>query len=86
VGHTSGASQPACLELSQGLDQRSSGLPRVLVIVRGGVAEYVADCGVEVAIFDFDDYASDPELTEKAPAHFSDLAQLVDAPRYRTID
>jgi len=54
--------------------------PRVLVSVSGGVADYVADGGVEVKIFDHDDFESDPQNTEKAPAHFADLATPISVP------
>ncbi|WP_201209439.1 hypothetical protein [Rhodocyclus purpureus] len=59
--------------------------PRVLIIVQGGVADFVADNGIDVAIFDRDDFASDPNVTEKAPSHFADLA-IISAVPYRTID
>jgi hypothetical protein len=54
--------------------------PRVLVKVSGGVAYYVADEGVEVVIFDNDDFQSDPIGTHMPPANFADLAELIDAP------
>jgi len=54
--------------------------PRVLIVVSGGVAEFVADDGVDVAIFDWDDYESDPSVTSKPPRHFEDLAVRCDIP------
>jgi len=48
--------------------------PRVLVTVSGGVADTVEDGGVEVAIFDHDNYKEDPECTAKVPALFAGMA------------
>jgi len=48
--------------------------PRVLVVVSGGVADFIADDGVDVVIFDWDDYESAAEITLKPPRHFEDLA------------
>ena len=56
------------------------GSPRVLVTVSGGVADYVADPGVDVEVFDFDNWMADPERTDKAPAHFADLAAPINVP------
>lgn len=57
------------------------GQPRVLITVSGGYADWVCDDGVDVEVFDFDEYAkkcaNDP--TRKLPAHFSDLALSVGA-------
>lgn len=53
--------------------------PRALIIVSGGVADYVAD-DVDVVIFDQDDYSDDPINTELPPAHFADLADTVGVP------
>ena len=55
------------------------GQPRVLITVRGGVADYVCDPGVDVAAFDFDNHENDPTGTSKLPAHFADLALSVGA-------
>lgn len=55
--------------------EAQSNKPRVLIIVSGGVADYVADEGVEVEGFDWDNYNSDPEYTLLPPAHFKDLAE-----------
>lgn len=49
-------------------------VPRVLVTVSGGVADYVADPGVDVEVFDHDNYHADPKNTASVPAHFRDLA------------
>ncbi len=50
------------------------GKPRVLITVRGGVADWVADPGVDVEIFDFDNQEADPAGTDPVPANFADLA------------
>lgn len=55
-------------------------VPRVLIVVSGGIADYVADEGVAVEIFDFDNYKADPENTDKVPAHFRDMAEMADVP------
>ena len=50
---------------------------RVLVVVEGGVASYKGDAGVDVAIFDRDNFeAGDADL--RVPAHFADLAAAYD--------
>lgn len=54
--------------------------PRVLVVVSGGVADPVFDAGVDVEVFDWDNYKADPEGTGPAPAHFKDLADPLDVP------
>lgn len=54
--------------------------PRVLVTVSGGVANYVHDDGVDIELFDFDNYRADPANTEKVPARFADLGKIMDAP------
>ncbi len=52
--------------------------PRVLIVVRGGVAEFATDPGVAVEVFDFDNYhQGDPG---KVPSAFADLATRFDAP------
>lgn len=48
--------------------------PRVLIIVRDGNADYVGDIGVDVEIFDWDNYNANPERTGALPTHFADLA------------
>jgi hypothetical protein len=51
-------------------------MKRVLIYVNGGVADYVADDGVEVVIYDFDSGAD----ATPVPAEFSDLAEIVEVP------
>lgn len=54
--------------------------PRVLVVVRGGVADPVWDDGVAVEVFDWDDYNDNPAGQGGVPAHFADLAASVGVP------
>lgn len=54
--------------------------PRVLITVSGGIADYVSDKGVDVEIFDHDNYKDDPVGTDPVPAHFRDLAEPIDVP------
>lgn len=54
--------------------------PRVLITVSDGVADYVADKGLDVEIFDHDNYEDDPVGTGPVPAHFRDLAEPLDIP------
>lgn len=54
--------------------------PRVLVVVSGGIADPVFDDGVDVEVFDWDNYNDDPEGTGGVPASFADLAVAVDIP------
>lgn len=54
--------------------------PRVLVTVSGGVADYVADEGVDVEVFDHDNFKADPVGTAPVPVHFRDLAEPVGVP------
>lgn len=62
-----------------GGDWKPGAYPRVLVLVKGGVADCVADAGVDVEIFDFDNFrAGDTHLA--VPAHFADLALPIDVP------
>ncbi len=53
---------------------------RVLVSVSGGVADIACDPGVEVAVFDQDAFASDPEATAGVPSGFKDLAEVLGVP------
>lgn len=53
---------------------------RCLVVVSGGVADYICDDDVDVEVFDWDNYKDDPENTPLPPAHFTDLAQAVQIP------
>lgn len=53
--------------------------PRVLITVKGGVADYIADRGVDVEIFDRDNFeAGDSNLA--VPLHFADLAKQAEVP------
>lgn len=53
--------------------------PRVLIKVVNGVAGFVADPGVDVELFDKDNYdAGDDFLC--VPEHFRDLAEIMDVP------
>lgn len=54
--------------------------PRVLVVVSGGIADPVYDDGVDVEIFDWDNYHDDPEGAGPVPAHFRDLAEPINVP------
>lgn len=53
---------------------------RVLVVVSGGVADPVCDAGVDVEVFDWDNYNADPEGTGGVPSHFADLAEGLGIP------
>lgn len=57
-----------------------SAKPRVLIVVKGGVADFVADEGIDVVIFDWDDYKDAPELTAMPPSEFVDLAAQFSIP------
>ncbi|WP_298150948.1 hypothetical protein [Flavobacterium sp.] len=49
--------------------------PRVLVVVQGGVAEHFSDNGVDVEIFDWDDYNVEEDASKVGvPAQFADIA------------
>jgi hypothetical protein len=54
--------------------------PRVLVVVSGGCADAVADPGVDIELFDWDNYNDDPDNYTPVPAHFADLAQPLGIP------
>ena len=69
--------------------------PRVLITVNGGIADYVCDEGVDVAVFDRDNFESEllPELIDNnedgvdaamsnhaVPKKFRDLAEPLDVP------
>jgi hypothetical protein len=54
--------------------------PKVLVVVNGGVADPVYDDGLDVVVFDRDNYNADPEATGPVPARFADLAKGLDIP------
>ena len=61
-------------------DQTTVVTPRVLIVVNGGVAVPIYDDGVDVEVFDWDNYKLDPDGTGKAPRHFADLAGAVGVP------
>ncbi len=59
---------------------------RCLVIVSGGVADYVYDDGVEVELFDWDNYwdeSAEGRVDMRVSAHFKDLAESVGVPVQR---
>lgn len=59
---------------------------RCLVIVSGGVADYVYDDGVEVELFDWDNYRDETvegRADMRVPAHFKDLAESAGVPVQR---
>lgn len=60
--------------------------PRVLITVSGGVADYVADEGIDVEMFDHDNFKADPVGTALVPAHFRDLAEPVGVPVEKITD
>lgn len=56
-------------------------MPRVLVVVSGGVADPVYDAGVDVEVFDWDNYNDEEDYAKTGvPAHFADLAEPIDVP------
>ena len=60
---------------------------RCLVIVSGGVADYVYDDGVEVELFDWDNYrdeTAEGRADLRVSAHFKDLAESVGVPVQRS--
>jgi hypothetical protein len=63
----------------------STKIPRVLVVVSGGIADPIYDEGVDVEVFDWDNYADEEDGGKiGVPAHFSDLAEQVNVPVERT--
>ena len=52
---------------------------RVLVVVRSGGGVAISDDGVDVHVFDWDNYKDDP-LALGVPPHFADLAQRAGVP------
>lgn len=59
---------------------------RCLVIVSGGVADYVYDDGVEVELFDWDNYrdeTAEGRAEMRVSAHFKDLAESAGVPVQR---
>lgn len=53
---------------------------RVLVVVSGGIADSVSDTGIDVEVFDWDDYNDDPEGYGGVPESFRDLADPINVP------
>jgi len=60
--------------------------PRVLIVVTNGVADYYCDKGVEVYIFDWDNYRDDPIDTEGVPERFRDLVENTEIPVGGTLE
>jgi len=60
--------------------QTVTSTPRVLVVVSGGIADPVSDTGVDVEVFDWDNYKDDPKGTGGVPEHFADLAKPIGVP------
>lgn len=54
--------------------------PRVLVVVSGGVAEYVSTGDVQVHVFDWDNYKIESEKDGNVPEYFADLAKPLGIP------
>ena len=56
---------------------------RVLIVVSGGVANYICDPGVHVEVFDWDNYENETEEGQAMmalPAYFADLASTTNLP------
>lgn len=71
----------------QGVPLSATAMNRCLVIVSGGVADYVHDEGVEVELFDWDNYRAETaegRAEMHVPAHFADLAQPAGVPVQRS--
>ena len=65
----------------------ATAMNRCLVIVSGGVADYVHDEGVDVELFDWDNYRAETaegRAEMHVPAHFVDLAQTAGVPVQRS--
>lgn len=60
-------------------DEAQTPVPRVLVFIKGGVAESVSDKGVDVHVFDWD-YNNDPDEDVGVPVRFADLAESCGVP------
>lgn len=67
--------------LQQNSDQR---LPlRCLVVVSGGIADPVYDDGIDVVVFDWDNFGDDTSAGReelKVPMHFQDIADPLGIP------
>lgn len=57
--------------------QSTAKMPRVLIVVSGGVADFESDAGIDVEIFDRDNYEDNPEDCDGVPFHFADLAEPI---------
>lgn len=56
-------------------------MPRVLVVVGSGVADPIYDAGVDVEVFDWDNYNAEADSAKTGvPAHFADLAKKTNVP------
>jgi len=78
---------PAAGDSDQGVPLSATAMNRCLVIVSGGVADYVHDEGVEVELFDWDNYRAETaegRAEMHVPAHFVDLAQSAGVPVQRS--
>lgn len=55
--------------------------PRVLVVVSGGIVDPICDEGVDVEVFDWDNYNDEEDDAKTGvPAHFADLAEPINVP------
>jgi hypothetical protein len=78
---------PEAGESDQCVPLSTPAMNRCLVIVSGGVADYVHDEGVEVELFDWDNYRAETaegRAEMHVPAHFVDLAQPAGVPVQRS--
>jgi len=64
----------------------SEKLPRVLIVVTDGVADYYCDKGVDVEIFDWDNYKDDPVATAGVSESFRDLIEGTGIPIGDTLE
>ena len=77
---------PDAGESDQVVQSGATALNRCLVIVSGGVADYVCDEGVAVELFDWDNYRAETaegRAEMRVPAYFMDLASPVGVPVQR---
>ena len=77
---------PEAGDSDQDAPLRATTMNRCLVIVSGGVADHVCDSGVDVEVFDWDNYrVESPEGQAEmcVPASFMDLALPVGVPVQR---
>lgn len=90
LNFTSVVACPVNSEVSEGKHAVKLGIAatnRCLVIVSGGVADYVYDDGVEVELFDWDNYrdeTAEGRADMRVSAHFKDLAESVGVPVQRS--